>query len=301
MSEHASPGVPENASVHPAQALTPDAIRAVLADFESWLTALREGSSDNGQATGDSPPMDLHTVVEQLVALRHEVNLQTRAVRAQQEQSADILQQFGEAVSSLRQGQASAAARPQPAEDTQRPLLKTLVDVFDSLALAGREMDRLQESFLDVLADLVELAPEEDGATTSPERPTPRTLWARWFGPPPLPPEERARQEEELQARQTQQERRDKLRQESERVEELLGSLLTGYSMSLERVERSLQQHGLEAIATVGETFDPERMEAVEVVADSGYPNGQVVEEVRRGYLWKGRVFRYAQVRVARS
>ena len=27
----------------------------------------------------------------------------------------------------------------------------------------------------------------------------------------------------------------------------------------------------------------------------------EVVEEVRRGYLWNGRVFRYAQVRVARS
>ena len=35
--------------------------------------------------------------------------------------------------------------------------------------------------------------------------------------------------------------------------------------------------------------------------ADSGRPSGEVIEEVRRGYLWNGRVFRYAQVRVAKN
>ena len=45
----------------------------------------------------------------------------------------------------------------------------------------------------------------------------------------------------------------------------------------------------------------PERMEVVEVVSDSDRPSGEVVGEVRRGYLWRGCVFRYAQVRVAKS
>jgi molecular chaperone GrpE len=71
--------------------------------------------------------------------------------------------------------------------------------------------------------------------------------------------------------------------------------------MSLQRVERALRQHGLEALHVVGQTFDPESMEVVEVVFDSGRPSGEVVEEVRRGYLWNGRVFRFAQVRVAKS
>ena len=61
-----------------------------------------------------------------------------------------------------------------------------------------------------------------------------------------------------------------------------------------------MQQQGLEAIPTVGERFDPERMEVIEVVADSGKPGGEVLEEVRRGYFWRGRLFRYAQVRVAK-
>lgn len=50
----------------------------------------------------------------------------------------------------------------------------------------------------------------------------------------------------------------------------------------------------------MSERFDPERMEVVEVVIDSGKPAGEVIEEVRRGYFWRGRVFRFAQVRVAK-
>jgi molecular chaperone GrpE len=41
-------------------------------------------------------------------------------------------------------------------------------------------------------------------------------------------------------------------------------------------------------------------MEVVEVVADADRPPGTVVEEVRVGYTWRGKVFRFAQVKVAR-
>ena len=81
----------------------------------------------------------------------------------------------------------------------------------------------------------------------------------------------------------------------------MIASLVTGYTMSLQRVERALRQHGLEAIPSAGERFDPERMEVLEAVTDSGRPAGEVVEEIRRGFTWNGRVFRYAQVRVAKE
>jgi molecular chaperone GrpE (heat shock protein) len=77
-------------------------------------------------------------------------------------------------------------------------------------------------------------------------------------------------------------------------------SLIAGYRMSLARLDRILEQSDLELIGTVGETFDPELMEVVEVVGDSGKPAGEVLEEVRRGYLRGEVVFRYAQVKVAR-
>jgi molecular chaperone GrpE len=86
-----------------------------------------------------------------------------------------------------------------------------------------------------------------------------------------------------------------------QQVQQFLESVITGYTMSFQRVERALQQHGLETIPAAGRPFDPERMEVVAAVADSGRPAGEVVEEVRRGYLWRGRVFRYAQVSVAKA
>src|SRR5262249_20497279 len=85
------------------------------------------------------------------------------------------------------------------------------------------------------------------------------------------------------------------------RAEQLVASVIAGYTMSLQRVERALAQHGLEMIPCESRLFDPERMEVVEAVADSGRPPSEVIDVVRPGYLWRGRVFRYAQVRVARS
>jgi molecular chaperone GrpE len=81
---------------------------------------------------------------------------------------------------------------------------------------------------------------------------------------------------------------------------ERLAAALTGLEMTARRVERALARHDLEPIEVHGRAFDPETTEVLEVVAAEGRPAGEVVEEVRRGYRWRGRVFRYAQVRVAK-
>jgi molecular chaperone GrpE len=260
------PGVAADAPVPAAQALTPEAISAVLADFRDWLTALGAPSEDD-VAGPPAEAIDLHTLLGQFLAVRQEVNLQTRAVRAQQEQNAEALRQLATALDTLRQNQARGEqARQQAVEEEVRPLLKTLIDLYDALAVAGREMQRMRET--------VPPAPE-------PEAPPP--FWVRWLR------SDTARRERERRAR-----------EDGERLRQLLASLVTGYTMSLQRVERALRQHGLEAIPATGARFDPERMEVVEAVTDSGRPAGEVIDEVRRGYLYNGRVFRYAQVRVAK-
>jgi molecular chaperone GrpE len=83
-------------------------------------------------------------------------------------------------------------------------------------------------------------------------------------------------------------------------VADRLAAAVTGLRMSERRLERLMREVGIEPIETVGRPFDPETMEAVEAVADSGRAAGTVVEELRRGYRWRGRVFRFAQVRVAK-
>src|SRR5262249_38343591 len=223
--------------------------------------------------------IDLHTLLGQFLAVRQEVNLQTRAVRAQQEQNAETLRQLAAALDALRVGQTRGEqTRQQAVEDAMRPLLKSLIDLYDVRALAGREVQRMSET----------VQPSLDGPAAEETAAAPRSFWARLFRP--SAPDAAARQERER-----------RMRENSERVRQILASLVTGYTMSLQRVERALRQHGLDAIPTTQERFDPERMEVVEAVTDSGRPAGEVIEEVRRGYLWNGRVFRYAQVRVAKG
>ncbi len=185
-----------------------------------------------------------------------------------------------------------------------RPLLKTLVDLYDSVALAGRELQRVQDAVAATAIPIEEIAAaemnEKDEPDWRPSAPVQPPWWARLLGGRPSAAAaalaDRRRREHEAR-----QERLRAARDSVERTRQTLAATAAGYAMTLQRVERAMAQHGLEPLAAVGRPFDPDRMEALEVVLDSGRPSGEVVEEVRRGYLWQGRVFRYAQVRVAKN
>ncbi|MFM9085749.1 MAG: nucleotide exchange factor GrpE [Acidimicrobiia bacterium] len=70
----------------------------------------------------------------------------------------------------------------------------------------------------------------------------------------------------------------------------------------------TLEKHGLEALSPAGEAFDPSVAEAVMHESADGAPDGAdaagatagpvVVEVLRTGYRWKGRVLRPAMVKV---
>jgi molecular chaperone GrpE len=87
---------------------------------------------------------------------------------------------------------------------------------------------------------------------------------------------------------------------DADRSRQQVDALLVGYEMGLQRLERALEQNGLERIACMGELFNPETMEAAEVVRDPDRTGTEVIDELRPGYRWRGRLLRYAQVRVAR-
>jgi molecular chaperone GrpE len=242
--------------------LTPEGIEIVLADFRAWLTDLAAGTVSEPEPQLDEP-LDLHALFGQFTALRHEVNLQTRAVRAQQEQNAETLQRLREAVEVVHQ----AAADETDDDGPTRTMLKSLVEVADALALAKQEVERLAQTADSSLHPIRALADQ-------------RSVWARWFA------EGRSAGQQAGAA--------------AGRVQQLLDSVLAGYRMSLQRLERVLQQHGLDPIPCAGLAFNPERMEAIEAVADSGRPIGEVLAVVRPGYEWNGKPFRHALVRVAK-
>lgn len=74
--------------------------------------------------------------------------------------------------------------------------------------------------------------------------------------------------------------------------------LLEGVGMIQKRVQNILSKEGVERVPGAGSMFNPEYHEAaLKVVSDE--EEGTVVEEVRPGYMLKGRVLRPSIVKVA--
>ena len=63
----------------------------------------------------------------------------------------------------------------------------------------------------------------------------------------------------------------------------------------------ALRIHGLTPIEAVGETFDPNQHEALLVTASDDVPEGNIIEEFRRGYMLHTRVLRASQVVVSQG
>jgi len=80
-----------------------------------------------------------------------------------------------------------------------------------------------------------------------------------------------------------------------------LSGFLTGVEMIRQRLSETLAREGLEPIAAEGEEFDPSRHEAVAFEACGEKPPNTVVEELRRGYAFRGKVIRPALVKVAKE
>jgi molecular chaperone GrpE len=62
-----------------------------------------------------------------------------------------------------------------------------------------------------------------------------------------------------------------------------------------------LEKRGVSTIDTVGEEFDPHVHQAVATEAATDHRDGEVIEELRRGYMIRGRLLRAAMVRVAKA
>ncbi|MGH6740565.1 MAG: nucleotide exchange factor GrpE, partial [Bradyrhizobium sp.] len=62
----------------------------------------------------------------------------------------------------------------------------------------------------------------------------------------------------------------------------------------------TLQRLGIEPIDAKGKPFDPNLHEAIAAVETTEVPEGQVVDELQRGFFYKQRLLRPSKVRVAR-
>ncbi len=71
--------------------------------------------------------------------------------------------------------------------------------------------------------------------------------------------------------------------------------------MVKKKLNRLLELEGVKPIDTEGESFDPHLHEALLEVETTDYPNGSIVEEIRKGYTYNNRVLRASIVKVAKN
>jgi molecular chaperone GrpE len=72
-----------------------------------------------------------------------------------------------------------------------------------------------------------------------------------------------------------------------------------GVRLSYRKLLALLKAQGVCPFESVGKLFTPELHDAVAVSRDARVKPGTILQELRRGYLWKNELLRPAQVRVA--
>jgi len=76
-------------------------------------------------------------------------------------------------------------------------------------------------------------------------------------------------------------------------------TITKGVEMTLKKMCEILEREGVSSIDAVGKPFDPTKHEAVEKVPTKDYKEGIVIEEVRKGFMFKGQVIRPSLVKVS--
>lgn len=72
-----------------------------------------------------------------------------------------------------------------------------------------------------------------------------------------------------------------------------------GYRLLIQQLETVLEKFGVKSVPALGELFDPYFHEAVVREISEVHPEGEILDEYRKGYRIQGQLLRAAQVKVA--
>jgi molecular chaperone GrpE len=259
-------------------------VEGLLERFREWLDAtqieagsLQQFGNGSGPESGDHRDSDgvrselgLVQLTEEFTALRHELKLQTKSGRGLLEQTEATIAAMRQAIEQIRTIESKEA---QAAWSAGKVLAEALGDLDEALARGRREIEKAQrriaEESIQALADALD---------------------------------EQFRRQSWIRRRMSggyHEQVLDVVREAGRSRRELFDSLIEGYGLIQNRLSRVMKAERIERIPCEGNPVDPERMIVIEVVEDSGHPPGTVVKELRRGYTWKGRLLRYAEVQAA--
>lgn len=250
----------------------------VLERFRQWLEEARAEADGLGEDEGlADPPGDrqvgLLQLVEQFTALRHEVKLQTKSSRGLAERTEQALSAMQQAVDLFR---AVEAKESEAERRAAKPLVESLMDLDEALTRGRAVVDGARRRILEDLGGGVR--EQLDNLVLR------MPLWRRW-----------------LCGSWCRKAREILIQRAGLTHREIFDSLVEGYGLILNRLQRAMQKAELYRMQCVGRPADPNLMTVVEVVDDPLSPPGLVIEEVRPGYFWKGKVLRFAEVRAVQG
>ncbi len=87
----------------------------------------------------------------------------------------------------------------------------------------------------------------------------------------------------------------------SAKNDKVFDSLKEGVDMTLKQFSSVLEKAGLKEITSIGETFDPNRHEALLMIESDEHEKNTIVEEHQKGYLLNNRVLRPSKVVVSKK
>ena len=76
-------------------------------------------------------------------------------------------------------------------------------------------------------------------------------------------------------------------------------ALLEGIRMVHKNLEKLLENEGLERLECVGQAFNPNMHEILAQIPTKDHQSGTVLEEARKGFMFKGKVLRSSIVKIA--
>jgi molecular chaperone GrpE len=77
--------------------------------------------------------------------------------------------------------------------------------------------------------------------------------------------------------------------------------LREGVELIYSKLKNTLEKEGLEEIVTEGKKFDPFKHEALMSEASDDHENGEIIDELMKGYTLKDKVIKYSKVRVCKK
>jgi molecular chaperone GrpE len=255
-------------------------IEATLEKLRQWLEearasgdgpVTREQSSISGAQNG-AREFGILDLVEEFTALRHELKLQTKSGRTLIDQSDATVAALRQAVDLIR---AIDVKEAQTAWGAGKVLAEALADLDQALLRGEREIERARRQIAAESLSRLESNLE--------------TLYRRrsWLKRRIL----RSYHHEVIEA----------LRSDRPARDQLFDSFLEGYGLISKRLRRVLASEQIAHIPCEGKLVDPELMIVIEVVDEPRDRPGTVVNELRRGYTWKGRLIRCAEVQAVRG